>query len=239
MIQTIRQKKSTLAALSLGVLLVSHATALKASDASVSSTSWGQTISNVGAASAVGAIFFTAFRFFSKDSDNNPVRYDFEKLANGEDLLNQSWYLFDDGLVGQQMKKASVKADPESGKVWTSKDTPPKGLIGYAHAYWKSVLSALGVTLVAHDMIVAAQKSNGKLETFTTSFAELMAKRMDQIGLSTAAALIGQRLFGLRGQVFNVARECCKEKGKTSTPSAEPTSTPVASAPAPKAPATA
>jgi len=97
----------------------------------------------------VGALAFAMIRFWTREADSKPVRYDVDKILNFEDMPEQLFYILDDGVIGHSAKGSFQKAgpvDPQTGKATTEFSTPvyPKGFFGWTSFYYKGIIKGVG-----------------------------------------------------------------------------------------------
>ena len=115
----------------------------------------------------ISALTVSLLRFWTRKGDNTPVRYDWDLIAAGQDLPDQLYYLWDDGLVGHAGNGSYQQYDPVTQGTKFSIPVEPKGLFGYVSAYHKQIIKALGATwltvTMAELLSKKANRNNPKL----------------------------------------------------------------------------
>ena len=121
---------------------------------------------------AVG--FYSIFRFFSRKPDNKPNRYNIEELLAGQNVANNLYYLYDDGLIGHQKESSVLKANPENdNKLEFTESVPARGLFGNAISYAKPIAIAYCfMELLRTGVEFKAKGSNSALEKNFGDYAE-------------------------------------------------------------------
>lgn len=136
-----------------------------------------------GGIALVGA---TALRFFTREGDNTPSRFNWEKIAQGEDLLNQSFYLVDDELIGHVGTKSYDEINKENGRVERVNAHYPKGLGGWTAFYYKTILSALGTTWVVVTAARVAALPDTTPENFIPRLTTEITIQVKNLGMNPA-----------------------------------------------------
>lgn len=93
------------------------------------------------------AIAASLFQFFARKPDNNPVRYDLEKMKAGDIDFDGIKFLIIDGLIGHPQKSATIKADT-NGKIEVKQGAEAKGLYGAISEIIKPLATTLGFIVV-------------------------------------------------------------------------------------------
>lgn len=128
----------------------------------------------------VSALAASLIRFWTREGNNNPSRFEWDKIASGEDLANQSLYFVDDEVIGHAGKGSFQQFDPVTGGTKFSKPVAPKGIFGYISAYHKGVIKALGATwltvVVARILSCKANRDN------PTVFFKALSDELTKLG---------------------------------------------------------
>lgn len=154
-------RKSNIAKVSLAGLLIAFA---PTSQAITLIPSYDTVVSaSKKAAYTIG--FLSLVRFFSRKPDNKPVRYNLDEIAAGENVANNLWFLYDDGLLGHTDKSSVLKANPDNdNKLEFTESAPQKGLLGNASQYAKPVAMAFAIM----ELI----RANGNLDTLFNGYKD-------------------------------------------------------------------
>jgi hypothetical protein len=135
-------KKATVAKVTLAGLLLSFAPSMQA----MSLVPSYETVVSTSKKAAYLIGFLSLVRFFSRKPDNKPARYNLDELAAGENIKNNLFYLYDDGLLGHMKESSVLKANPENdNKIEVTETINQKGLLGTAALYAKPVAMALAI----------------------------------------------------------------------------------------------
>jgi hypothetical protein len=148
----------------------------------------------------IAATFGAALRFWTRDGNNSPVRYNLDELLVGENVQENLWYLMDDGVIGHAGKKPKLKVD-ESGEIEIPNPVYPKGLMGWTHFYWKPILSAIGTAVFA-SLVYEAAKNSSTSKDFVAALRgsiegklkELGISKLSDLGVPAAAGALGYTL---------------------------------------------
>lgn len=125
----------------------------------------------------ISALAASLIRFWTREGDNNPSRFDWDKIAAGQDIANQSLCFVDDEIIGHSGKGSYQMADPKTGGTKFSTPVEPKGLFGYISAYHKAVIKALGAAWLT-AMVIKVLSENHKKE----QFFKALGKELNQLG---------------------------------------------------------
>ncbi|MCX5921787.1 MAG: hypothetical protein NTX86_00445 [Candidatus Dependentiae bacterium] len=125
---------------------------------------------------AVAALFAATLRFYTREGGNKPARYNLDELFVGENVTDNLFYLLDDGLIGHKGRKPYAMIDMESGRLTVSSAAYPKGLGGWFHYYFKSILTAVGITAT---LVIVAQIA---ADTTEGTFCEKFVERTKHLG---------------------------------------------------------
>lgn len=184
MMITMQKNKKSLARLSLAVMLLTSVPSVQAFDILPSKA----TVSNIANKTAYAALLAASIRFWTRKPTNAPVRYNIDELLAGQNVQDNLFFLFDDG-IGHAGKDSYAKVDAESGKIKWSEEVAPKGL-GWVHFYFKPLVAALGT---AAAVAVIAQ--------VITDPATTSANFIEQLGNKVKAVLKENGLFKLSAEL--------------------------------------
>lgn len=127
----------------------------------------------------VTALAASLIRFWTKDGDNRPSRFDWDQVAEGNDLLNQGKYLIDDELIGNGQKGSYQMVDPKTGLTRFSTRVEAKGLYGFISKYHKDVIKAVGFTWLT--MTVVRILSNPLNRLTPETFLNALGAELDKL----------------------------------------------------------
>lgn len=143
-----------------------------------------------------------ATRFFTREGNDSPVRYDKDKILNFEDMPDQLFYLLDDGVIGHAGHKPYDEVNKENNRIERKDVYYPKGVGGWTAFYYKSVLSALGATWAIATAIRVCNTTGTTPENFLERFLLEVGKQASNVGLEpilelavpVAGVVIGSKL---------------------------------------------
>lgn len=157
-------RKTSIAKISLAGLLLAFAPTSQAIDLIPSCA----TVVSASKKAAYAIGFLSLVRFFTRKPDNKPARYNLDEIAAGQNITNNLWYLYDDGVIGHGKESSVLKANPENdNKLEFTESASQKGLLGNASAYAKPIVMAWAVMeLIRHggDLKAAFETYYKKLQ---------------------------------------------------------------------------
>lgn len=144
-----------------------------------------ETIKNSTVQAAYASLFLAAFRFWSREPDKNPSRFDYDTFINELGSVKNTTYnvgvFVDDNVLGHVRKGGTPFANLENGgKFETGPGIPSKGFVGMVHSYWKPLVAAFG-SVVAFQMVVKAASDSKTKEEFTNKFFKALSDKLSNL----------------------------------------------------------
>lgn len=152
--------------------------------------------------SGVALVAAGALRFFTREGDNLPSRFDWDQVAQGNDLLNQGKFFLDDELLGHAGSRPFDVINKENGRVERVNAYYPKGLAGWTATYYKSVLSALGATWLTVTAARLLALRDTTVENFVPRLANEISLQIKALGLNPAFEVFVPTLAAIIGYNF-------------------------------------
>jgi len=131
----------------------------------------------------VSALAASLIRFWTREGNNNPSRFDWDQLASGQDPVNQSLYFVDDEIIGHSGKGSYQQADTKTGETKFSTPVEPKGLFGFISAHHKGVIKALGATWLTVTVVELLSDENNRKKP--EEFIKALGAKIKQLGAWT------------------------------------------------------
>lgn len=139
---------------------------------------------NCAKLAALSFFIWTVIKFQMTEPSNRPVRYSFDEIMEGKDLLKNIKYLILDGLIGHKSKRPSMRVYPDgkvsaelceayddlksshqTGTVVLRPGAYSKGIYGWIHDYTSPTLTALA-------LLATITTKRAEFETGLASFVE-------------------------------------------------------------------
>lgn len=128
------------------------------------------TLVTAAVAATVGALYMR------KPEKNFTPRYSIQKTRNvtrafSKDYVQNLWYLFVDGFIGQRKQSSAVKANKDDGKLYIAEEAPAYGVLGTLDSYVTPTVDAAKTYLFGFAMYRFATSNDFKFENFARLFA--------------------------------------------------------------------
>lgn len=163
----------------LATLLLSPLNTIHADGVFTSATNLISSPTKIVKYTAAAALFLSIFKFFATEPNNNPVRYDLERLKSGntDENGNFDWnnlkYFILDGIIGHPGKRPSLRVD-SSGKIDASQGAYPKGLYGNGYEYLSPIAKALTFPIAFKAFLLGIYEGHKNWEKCTENFIKFI-----------------------------------------------------------------